>query len=832
VFLGANPWGTGAPVNLCWTDESASVVQPGGGFNVKIATDAAFTQNVSANVVPGSASNGYGSVVALPFAPISGVATYFYEVQAFTPNGTSAWTVGSGPIQAALTTTAINATSPIVYGDTAVVTVTVTSPQGVPTGNVALSVDGGAAILQGLPGIAPNSIIFNLSGLTVGTHNLVATYPDVANPLITTSTAGGSIVVNPAALSVTASSATINFGDPVPAITASYSGFVNGDSAGSLTTAPTCSTTYTQGSPVSGSPYPTTCSGAVDPNYTITYTPGTVNVNGIPLTITASSASVVFGSAIPSVTPSFTGFVNGDTSAVLTTQPICMTTATSTSPVGTYPTTCSGAATTNYNISYVPGTVTITAASLIITASSATVTYGSAVPAVTPSFAGFVNGDTSAILTAQPVCSTSATATSNVGTYPSNCSSAAATNYTISYVPGTITIGASPLTITASNGAMTYGGVVPAITPSFAGFVNGQNSSVLTAQPVCSTTATATSNVGTYASSCSGAAAANYVIGYAPGTVTVSQATSRTTITTHAPSPSNVGQAVVVSASVAPQFTGLPTGTITISASTGESCVGALSAGVASCSITFATAGTRTLAATYGGDLNFAGSVSTGVAQSVVALGVTVNPTSLTFADTLLNTNSATMSVTLTNNGARLTTLSYSFTDPNYTKVTGTNNCGTTLNTNASCVIYVRFRPSTLGAHAAILNINAGTTLASVALSGNGVAPIAVLGTLTPSPLLATRGSTAQGTVSLNNTGTGPLTIASITIGGTNATQFSQTNDCGTSLAAGGNCTITVTFHPPTNTARGNKSAVLRVRDNSNGVANSLQTSALNGTAQ
>ena len=213
-------------------------------------------------------------------------------------------------------------------------------------------------------------------------------------------------------------------------------------------------------------------------------------------------------------------------------------------------------------------------------------------------------------------------------------------------------------------------------------------------------------------------------------------------------------------------------------------------------------------------------------------MAVTVNPASLTFPDTTLNTNSAILSATLTNTGARLTTLSYSFTDPNYTKATGTNNCGTTLNTNASCTIYVRFRPTTLGAHPATLNINAGTTLASVALSGNGVAPIAVLGTLTPTPLLATRGATAQGTVTLTNSGTGALTIASMTIGGASAAQFSQTNNCGTSLAAGANCTIAVTFRPPLTTARGNKSAILRVRDNTNGVANSLQTTALAGTAQ
>ena len=59
-------------------------------------------------------------------------------------------------------------------------------------------------------------------------------------------------------------------------VTASYSGFVNGDSAASLPIAPTCWTTAT-----SSSPYPTYCSEAADPNYTIdasSYVSGTLTV--------------------------------------------------------------------------------------------------------------------------------------------------------------------------------------------------------------------------------------------------------------------------------------------------------------------------------------------------------------------------------------------------------------------------------------------------------------------------------------------------------------------------------------------------------------------------
>ena len=71
---------------------------------------------------------------------------------------------------------------------------------------------------------------------------------------------------------VTASSASISYGEAAPVIQPSYSGFVNGDSASSLTTAPTCTTSVTSVTPVGA--YGSSCSGAVDPNYSFSYVDG------------------------------------------------------------------------------------------------------------------------------------------------------------------------------------------------------------------------------------------------------------------------------------------------------------------------------------------------------------------------------------------------------------------------------------------------------------------------------------------------------------------------------------------------------------------------------
>jgi hypothetical protein len=69
---------------------------------------------------------------------------------------------------------------------------------------------------------------------------------------------------------------------------------------------------------------------------------------------------------------SYTGFVNGDTAASLTTPPTVTTTATASSAVGTYPITASGAVDANYTISYSPGTLTVTPVGLTITANNQT----------------------------------------------------------------------------------------------------------------------------------------------------------------------------------------------------------------------------------------------------------------------------------------------------------------------------------------------------------------------------------------------------------------------------------------------------------------------------
>ncbi len=139
-------------------------------------------------------------------------------------------------------------------------------------------------------------------------------------------------------------------------------------------------TTATSSSPVAT--YGASCSGAADPNYAISYDGGTVVINTAPLKITASSGSMTYGGTVPTITASYSGFVNHDTASNLKTAPTCSTAATSSSQPGTYAASCVGAVDANYAISYVNGSVAVGFTQACITSTdsaSLTVAKGQAV---------------------------------------------------------------------------------------------------------------------------------------------------------------------------------------------------------------------------------------------------------------------------------------------------------------------------------------------------------------------------------------------------------------------------------------------------------------------
>ncbi len=361
-------------------------------------------------------------------------------------------------------------------------------------------------------------------GAPAGSYTL--TPSGAVNPNYIIQYVNGTYTISAAPLTIKASDASMTYGGSVPALGVTYTGFVNGDGASSLTTQPTVSTTATSAS--SAGPYPITASGAVDPNYIFTYQAGTMTVGKAPLTVTADNKAMPLGGPLPPLTVSYTGFVNGDNAASLTTQPTATTTATTASPAGTYPITAHGGSSPNYIFSYVNGSLAVAQAILTITANPAGSIFGAPlVPpgSLTVSYSGFVNGDGPSSLTVKPIVSNSATPGAPAGAYTLSATGAVDPNYAIQYVNGTYTISPAALTITANNANMTYGGAIPSLSVTYAGFVNGDNSSSLTTQPTVSTTATPTSPTGTYPITASGAVDPNYTIAYRAGTMTVGKAT-------------------------------------------------------------------------------------------------------------------------------------------------------------------------------------------------------------------------------------------------------------------------------------------------------------------
>ena len=191
----------------------------------------------------------------------------------------------------------------------------------------------------------------------------------------------------------------------------------------------------------------------------------TLSVTKAVLTVKGDDKSRAYGSANPTLTSTLTGFVGGETleTSGVTGAAALTTTATTASTVGTYPINVSlgNLAAANYSFAMAPGTMTVNKAVLTIKADDKSRAYNTLTPTLTASITGFVNGETSAVLLGAPLLSTTATATSNIGTYPITVEvgSLQASNYAFTnLINGTLTVSASQLTIVLEGLSRVYNG--------------------------------------------------------------------------------------------------------------------------------------------------------------------------------------------------------------------------------------------------------------------------------------------------------------------------------------------------------------------------------------
>ena len=438
------------------------------------------------------------------------------------------------------------------------------------------------------------------------------------------------------------------------------------------------------------------------------------------LTVTANSLSSVYGSNLPPLTYTLTGFVNGDTQASATTgTPTLSTTATGNAAVGSYPITItqSSLAAANYTFNLVNGTLTVTKAPLTVTAQNASRAYGSPNPAFAYTLSGFAYSDTAATaVTGTPALATTATSKSAAGSYPITAAigSLAAANYAFtSFVPAKLNIAKAALTVTATNAKVDYNEPLPQLGYTESGFVNGDNASVLTGTADVTTKATEGSLPGNYviAITQGSLTAANYSFLFKNGTLTIlSAGIAATPVFSPAAGTYSAVQSVTIK----------------------DATPGA--------AIYYTTNGTKPTTASlkYSRPITVSASetlealaVATNYVQSPVATAayimkipvLTLSPKSVAFGDQGVDTVSTVHSVKLTNTGnGSLSIDSIGLTGASLTSFFMDDNCGTALAPGASCTVWVLFFPSARATDTAAVTIvdNAAGSPQNIPLTGTG----------------------------------------------------------------------------------------------------------------
>ena len=310
-------------------------------------------------------------------------------------------------------------------------------------------------------------------------------------------------------VTVTANTIKMKYGDVVPELT-----YQKSDP--SVKGTPTLSCEATSTSPVGT--YPIVISkGSIEADE-VKFVNGSLIIEKAPLTVSAGNYTKKQGDPMPVFKAVYNGFKNNETEDVLTKKPVITTTATEASAPGSYPVTVSGAEAENYDISYKPGTLTVTEAdAVIITAKSYSRAYGDN----NPTFEYEVQG---AQLDGVPEITCEATKGSPVGTYAIVVKQGTVKNYNMTFANGTLTVTKAPLTVSAGNYTKKQGDPMPEFKASYQGFKNNETEDVLTKKPVIMTTATESSAPGEYPVTVSGAEAQNYDINYQSGTLSVTEA--------------------------------------------------------------------------------------------------------------------------------------------------------------------------------------------------------------------------------------------------------------------------------------------------------------------
>ncbi len=391
----------------------------------------------------------------------------------------------------------------------------------------------------------------------------------------------------------------------------------------------------------------------------VSYTPApnvdrTLTVAKAVLIATAANATRIYGAANPAFTISYSGFVNGNTAAVIDTAPVASTSADETSNVGSYAINVSGGADDSYTFSYVAGT-------LVIAPAAQTISFG-AIPGVTfgnPPFAlsasassglpvafSIVSGP--ATLAGNTVTLTGAGNTvtlTGAGTVTVRALQPGSANYNSApNVDRSFTVAKATLVVTASDATRVYGTPNPAFSVTYNGFVNGNTAAVLDTAPVALSLADASSNVGAYPITAGGGFDDSYAFSYVAGSLQITAA----------------GQSITFAPLASRTFGDAPFA-LSATATSGAPVTFTVVSGPATVSgnlVTLTGAGPVTIRATEPGNANFLAATPVDQSFTIAKATATITLASLVHAydgtpkSATATTSPAELTVTITYNGS------------------------------------------------------------------------------------------------------------------------------------------------------------------------------------
>jgi len=198
----------------------------------------------------------------------------------------------------------------------------------------------------------------------VGTYDITNLVGSLASTNYTFSLTNGTLTIAVAAITVTADNQSRGYGAANPTLTTSCSGFVNGDDASVISGAPVLSVSADTNSPVGTYTIGATTGSLSATNYAFTLVNGSLDVTQVNLTVTANAGSKTYdGQAYSGGNGvSYAGFVNAEDASVLGGTLSYSGTSQGAIAAGSFVITPGGLTSGNYAISFVNGTLTVTAA--------------------------------------------------------------------------------------------------------------------------------------------------------------------------------------------------------------------------------------------------------------------------------------------------------------------------------------------------------------------------------------------------------------------------------------------------------------------------------------